>query len=161
MKSEFIYIALLRFYPKPFRTRFGAEMIRLFCDCYPESGVAGFWFQSLLDFLISVPREWRREFLRPDSDFDYTGLADAIMVSIVAGTLLLGWGMAGASFAIDIGMISRDDIFWRPATGVLFALLTLGIGALVGILSTWAAARSGRIDKRCSQLITSERITVR
>ena len=161
MKGEFVYVALLHFYPRPFRARFGAEMVRLFRDCYPESDIAGYWWSSLLDLVISVPREWRREFLRPDSNIDYTGLADAIMVSIVAGTLLLGWGMAGASFAIDIGIISGDDIFWKPTAGVIFAALTLGIGAGVGILSTWAAARSGRIDKLCSQPITSGRITVR
>jgi len=161
MKGEFVYVALLGLYPRPFRTRFGTEMLRLFQDCYPESGVVAFWFQSITDLFISVPREWRREFLRPDSDIDYTGLADAIMVSIVAGTLLLGWGMAGASFAIEIGVISGKSIFWKPAAGVLFAVLTLGIGVMVGVLSTWAAARSGRIDKVCSQLITSGRITVR
>jgi hypothetical protein len=161
MKGEFLFGALLYLYPKPFRTRFGEEMIRLFRECYPDSRAGRYWLDSLKDFFVSAPREWRREVYRPDSAIDYTGLADATMCSIVVGTLLLGWGMAGASFAINIGIISRDSLFWRPAAASLFIALTLFIGAFVGVLSTWAATRSGRIDKTCSQLITSGRITAR
>jgi hypothetical protein len=161
MKGELFYGALLYLYPKPFRTRFGAEMIRLFHDCYPDSRAFGFWLDSLKDFLVSAPREWRREICRPDSAIDYTGLADAIMGSIVVGTLLLGWGVAGASFAINIGIISGKSIFWGPAAGVLFTALTLAFGAMVGVLSTWAATRSGRNDKTCSQFIISGKITAR
>jgi len=161
MRGEFLYGALLYLYPKPFRTRFGEEMIRLFRECYPDSRVGRYWFDSLRDFFVSAPCEWRREICRPDRAIDYTGLADAIMCFIVVGTLLVGWGMAGASFAINIGVISSDSIFWRQAAASLFMALTLFIGAIVGVLSTWAATRSGRIDTTCSRLITSGRITAR
>ena len=56
---------------------------------------AGFWIETVKDLATSVPREWHREVCREDNSIDYTGLADAIMCSLVVGTLLLGWGLAG------------------------------------------------------------------
>ena len=161
MKAEALYSSLLLLYPKPFRNRFGGEMLHLYRDCYPDSGAARFWIETAKDLFISVPREWRREFCRDDSEIDYTGLADAFMCSVVVGTLLLGWGVLGATFARDLGVSAGDSIFLGPASETLFTFVTLAIAFLVGVLSTFAAARSGRIDTTCSQLITCEKTTAR
>ena len=147
-----LYSALLFLYPKPFRAHFGAEMLRLYQDCYPEGGGAGFWLETVKDLAASIPREWHREFCREDNSIDYTGLADAVMCSIVVGTLLLGWGSLGACFVLRVAV---------PEAGSLFAFVTLVTAVLVGIIAKFAAARSGVMDTTCSQLISYERTTVR
>jgi len=152
MKGQHLYSTLLHLYPKPFRTHFGPEMLRLYQDCCPASGRAGFWIETVKDLATSIPREWNREICRADSSIDYTGLADAIMCSIVVGSLLLSWGWMGARFARVLGV---------PEAGLLFAVVTVGTAVLVGVLAKFAAARSGVIDTTCSQLISYERTTVR
>jgi len=152
MTGQNIYSALLYLYPKPFRTHFGPEMLRLYQDCYPDTGSASFWIETVKDLATSIPREWHREFCREDNSIDYTGLADAVMCSIVVGTLLLGWGLVGAFFAHHFGV---------PEAGSLFAFVTIATAILVGVLAKFAAARSGVMDTTCSQLISYERTTVR
>jgi len=152
MKGPHLYSALLFLYPKPFRTHFGPEMLRLYQDCYPDSGSASFWIETMRDLATSIPREWHREFCRENNSIDYTGLADAVMCSIVVGTLLLGWGLVGAFFALHFGV---------PQAGSLFAFVTIGTAILVGAIAKYAAARSGVMDTTCSQFITYERTTVR
>ncbi|HLQ79038.1 MAG TPA: hypothetical protein VK210_16890 [Terriglobia bacterium] len=151
MTGEGLFNFLLVLYPRPFRMRFGDEMLRLYRDCYPNSGPFRLWVETLKDIAVSVPREWRREFYRDDSAIDYTGLIDAFMCTVVAGTLLLGWGFMGATFVRHFG----------PSAGLSFIFATLAIASLVGVLSTFAAARSGRIDTSCSLLITCEKTTAR
>jgi hypothetical protein len=152
MKGQHLYSALMYLYPKPFRNHFGPEMLRLYQDCYPETGSASFWIETVKDLATSIPREWHREFCREDNSIDYTGLADAVMCSIVVGTLLLGWGLVGGFFAHHYGV---------PEAGSLFAFVTIATAILVGVLAKFAAARSGVMDTTCSQLITYERTTVR
>jgi hypothetical protein len=152
MNGQHLYSALLFLYPKPFRTHFGPEMRRLYQDCYPESGGAGFWIETVKDLATSIPREWHREFCREDNSIDYTGLADWVMCSIVVGTLLLGWGLVGAFFALHFGV---------PEVGSLIAFVTIVTAILVGVLAKYAAARSGVIDTTCSPLISYERTTAR
>jgi hypothetical protein len=151
MKGQHLYSTLLLLYPKPFRTHFGPEMVRLYLDCYPGNSSAGFWFDTVKDLATSIPREWHREFCRDDNSIDYTGLADAVMCSIVVGTLLLGWGLLGADFALHLGI---------PRAELLFPVVTVATAVLVGVLAKFAAARSGVIDTTCSQLISYERTTV-
>jgi hypothetical protein len=159
MMGELFFGALLYLYPKPFRTRFGAEMIRLFRDCYPDSVLsASGWIPE--GFLVSAPREWRRETVVRTAPSITRDSPTPLCVPLLSGRCC--WvGYGGASFAIDIGIISGKSIFWGPAAGVLFTAFTLAIGVMVGVLSTWAATRSGRIDKTCSQFITSGKITAR
>jgi hypothetical protein len=152
MTGQHLYRGLLYLYPKPFQTHFGPEMLRLYQDCYPECGGAGFWIETVKDLATSIPREWYREFCRDDNSIDYTGLADAVMCSIVVGTLLFGWGLLGACFALHRRV---------PEAGLLFALVTIAMAVLVGIIAKYAAARSGVIDTTCSPLISYERTTVR
>jgi hypothetical protein len=152
MNGQHLYSTLLLLYPKPFRTHFGPEMLRLHQDCYLAGGGAGFWIETVKDLSTSIPREWHREFCREDNSIDYTGLADAVMCSIVVGTLLLGWGLVGAFFAHHFGV---------PEAGSLFAFVTIATAILVGALAKYAAARSGVLDTTCSQLISYERPTVR
>jgi hypothetical protein len=152
MKGQHLYSTLLLLYPKPFRIHFGPEMLRLYQDCHPGTRSTGFWIETVKDLATSIPREWHREFCREDNSIDYTGLADAVMCSIVVGTLLLGWGLVGAFFALHFGV---------PKVGPLFAFVTIATAILVGVLAKYAAARSGVIDTTCSPLISYERTTVR
>jgi hypothetical protein len=150
MKGQHLYSKLLLLYPKPFRIHFGPEMLRLYQDCHPGTRSTGFWIETVKDLATSIPREWHREFCREDNSIDYTGLADAVMCSIVVGTLLLGWGWTGARFARVLGV---------PGAGISFALVTVATAILVGIIAKYAAARSGVMDTTCSQLITYKRTT--
>jgi len=158
MNGERIYATLLGLYPKPFRARFGPEMIQWFRDSAADMPVHVLWLEVLKDCCAAVPREWRREIEREDGEIDYTGIADAFMVSLVVGTLLLGWGWAGAT--VTLGLNLEPGIFGGPSTIVLAALVTLGMAVLVGIISVLAVTRR-RTDMKCSQLINYERITVR
>ena len=153
MRGEMFYSALLMLYPKPFRARFGDEMIRLYRDCYPDMGPVALWVEALKDLTVSVPREWRREVDREDSEIDYTGLADAIMGTFVVGTLLLGWGWMGAAYVLKLGRVVQSSDFQFMVVMFVNALL-------VGGLSTFFAMRSNRIDTKCSLFINSEKHTV-
>jgi len=162
MTSEVIYTAIVFLYPKPFRARFGREMVQLFKDCYPDSNPAAFWIGALKDFAVSLPREWRREIQREDSEIDYTGITDAVMVSSVVCPLLLWWGWTSTVILLDLDPAAQDILLWS-AEGVFFiALATLAMACLVGVLSAMAAARTGRIDTTsCSKLVNCEKTTAR
>jgi hypothetical protein len=159
MNAQYLYGRFLLLYPKPFRSRFGGEMLRLHQDCYPANGRARFWIETLKDLAISVPSEWRREVCREDNEIDYTGIADAFMCTLVVGTLLLGWGWLGASVALEMGGLGGNGILRDSSAELLFTIMTLATAVLVGILGKFAAARSGVIDTTCSQLISYERTT--
>ena len=161
MKGETFYRTLLLLYPKPFRVRFGAEMIRFYRDCYPATGAAMLWGEALKDLFVSAPREWRREICREDSEIDYTGLADTFICSLVVGTLLLGWGVMGATFARNLEVMEGSRFFQGPAAGILFTLIMFATALLVGVLGTLVAARSGRVDSTSSKLINDEGTTAR
>lgn len=162
MTGELLYSAFLRLYPKPFRLRFGAEMLQLFRDCYPGAQPFQFWMATLSDFAVSVPREWQREVRREDSQIDYTAIGDAIMLAVVVTPILLWWGWIATIFLLNLDADAQNLLLWT-GTGVLFlALATLAMGSLVGLLSTIAAARTGRIDTTLwSKLENSGKVTAR
>ena len=97
MRREYsipVFCALLSLYPRRFRARFGEEMVQVFRDC--NDGSIVFWLRTFGDFAISLPREWQREVADPDSEIDYPGLADSVMLSMVVGANLLGLGSMAA-----------------------------------------------------------------
>jgi hypothetical protein len=146
MTGEFFYAALLSLYPKPFRLRFGAEMLQLYRDCYPGAPPVQFWMATLKDFVVSVPREWQREVRREDSAIDYTAIGEGIMVVGVVAPILLWWGWIGTVFVLNLD-VAAQNLWLLPGSGFLIlALATLTIGFLVGVVSTIAAARTGRIE---------------
>jgi hypothetical protein len=160
MTGQILYSTLLALYPKPFRTRFGEEMTQFFKDCYPDTRPIAFWIDTLSDFVVSVPREWRREFQRSRAPIDSTLVLDAIMVSSVVGPLLLWWGWIATVLLLDLDPEAQDILLWRPAAVLLTVLATLAMACLVGVLSAMAAARTGRIDT-CSKLVSYEKPTAR
>ena len=166
MTAELFYTVLLRFYPKPFRLRFGAEMLQLFRDCYPSAQAGAFWLATLRDFSVSVPREWqrqvRRQVRRQDSVIDYTAIGDAIMVGAVVTPILTWWGWIATIFLLNLDAVAQNLLLWSR-NGLLFlALATLAMGSLVGVLSTIAARRGARIyTTPWSKLANSGRITAR
>jgi hypothetical protein len=160
MTLEIFYTALLHLYPKPFRVRFGGEMLQLFRDCYPDARPAAFWIETFKDFAVSIPREWRREIQREDSKIDYTALTDALMVSSVVGPLLLWWGWIATVVLLDLRPDAQNVLQWNPVGIFLVVLATLSMSCLVGVVS--AAARTGRIDTTpWSKLANCEKPTAR
>jgi hypothetical protein len=162
MKGELIYGSLLLLYPKSFRARFGREMLQFFRDCRPETRAAAFWIDTLRDLVVSVPREWGREIQREDSAIDYTGLTDALMVTSVVVPMLLWLGWAVTVILLDLDPHAQDTLRWSTVAVILIVLATLAMSCLVGVLSTMAAARTGRIDTTpWSKLGTSGKPTAR
>ena len=162
MKGQLLYASLLLLYPKPFRARFEREMLQFFRDCYPEARPTTFWIDTLRDLAVSVPREWRREVQREDSAIDYTGLTDALMVTSVAGPMLLWLGWIVTVIFLDLDPHAQDALRWSTAAVLIIPLASLAMSCLVGVLSTMAAARTGRIDTTpWSKLGTSGKTTAR
>jgi hypothetical protein len=153
MTGETLYATLLTFYPRSFRTRFGAEMMQFYRDCYPAAKPAVFWIDTLRDFAVSVPREWRREIQCGRTAIDSTLVVDVVMVSSVVCPLLLWWGWIATVVLLDLDPGAQDILLWSPAGIVLIAIATLAMACLVGILSAMAAGRVGRIDTAsCSKV---------
>ena len=147
-----IYEALLSLYPDRFRARFGAEMLQIFGDCLRVEHGAGLlllWVRTLADLAGSLPREWRNEFVVADGELDYTGMADAFMITIVAGTNLLCWGAAGSALAVGVTGGLFD--YSRPVANVLLGLMTLPMAVIIGIVSALIVARVSRIE--CNRII--------
>jgi hypothetical protein len=141
-----IYEALLSLYPDRFRARFGAEMLQIFGDCLRTEQGAGFvslWMRTLADLARSLSREWRNEFVMADGELDYTGIADAFMITIVAGTNLLGWGAAGSALAVGVTGLFE---YSQSAANVLLGLMTLPMAAFIGIVSALIVARVSRVE---------------
>jgi len=154
MTGATLYSALLILYPKSFRTRFGGEMLQLFKDCYPDASLVSFWMDTLRDFAVSVPREWRREVQIGRTAIDSTIVVDVIMVSSVVGPLLLWWGWIATVVLLDLDLDAQNRLLWNPVGVFLIVVATLTMAALVGVLSAMAAARTGRIDTTsCSKLV--------
>ena len=141
-----VYGTLLSLYPDRFRARFSAEMIQIFRDCVNDQhGVPSLVFcvRMLMDLAFSLPREWRREVWSLDVNLDYTGLADAFMITVVVGTNLIGWGAAGAAFAVGLTGIME---YSQSAATVLLGIMTVPIAAIIGILSAVIVARVSRVE---------------
>ncbi len=69
--SERVYTALLWLYPPTFRREYGPDMLQSFRDtlrdetrCRGRRGVLRTWAITLGDLVVSLPREWPREFRR-------------------------------------------------------------------------------------------------
>ena len=144
--STRIYGALLSLYPNRFRARFGAEMLQIFRDCLNVTEglqLIHFWIRALNDLGFSLFREWRRATVPVDGQVDYTGLADAFMITLVVGTNLIGWGAASAAFAVGLtGIMSYS----RSAANVLLGVMTLPMAAMIGIASALIVARVSRVE---------------
>lgn len=145
--SDCVYRTFLSFYPVRFRRHFAAEMVRLFKDCSRleiETGkLPTFWLRTIKDVALSIPAEWRREMERPDREVDYTGLADAFMITVVVGTNLIGWGSFGAAVMLHWTLPGIMD-YWNSATAILIGIVTLTMAGLIGTILTLVVARIGR-----------------
>ena len=91
MKGQNLYNTLLLLYPKPFRTHFGSEMLRLYQDCYPGTSSAGLWIEIVKDLATSIPREWHREICWRNSSIDYTGARFARGLGVPEAGLLFAF----------------------------------------------------------------------
>jgi len=143
-----IFSRLLHLYPARFRRRFAREMAQIFADCFNGPG---FWVGTLKDFAISLPREWHREWTAPDSEIDFTGILDLVLVSIIVGSNLIGWGWLAAAVTLHINS-SVGDLFnpqltanaWYTVALPLLVVVTIAMAALIGILCAVVVGRMGR-----------------
>jgi hypothetical protein len=147
--SDCIYRTFLSLYPARFRRHFGTEMAQIFRDCCrseAETGkLSGLWLRTLKDLSLSVPTEWRREMERPDSEFDYTGLVDTFMITLVVGTNLIGWGCLGAAAMLHWTLPGIME-YWNTAATILFGIVTLPMAGLIGTIFALLVARIGRSE---------------
>jgi hypothetical protein len=148
-----LYSALLLLYPARFRVRFGEEMRQLFQDCCEiESqrdsfiGLCRVWCRTLTDLSNSLGREWRRELILMEPEIDYTGLADSFIVTVIVGTILLGWGWVAAVIVLNITTPHIFEYYASLAT-ILAVVVTISMAALIGILSALVVGRSGRPER--------------
>jgi hypothetical protein len=147
-RHVYIYGVLQQLYPVRFRSRFGREMLQVFSDCY--DGSARTWLVTLKDLAVSIPREWRRELTAEDSAIDFTGIMDAIVVSIVVGSNLIGWGWLAAAFTLRLTTVSDllnpdfGSTSWYTIAMILMVVVTIAMAALIGMLSALIVGRIGR-----------------
>src|SRR5262245_56294680 len=130
MTGETLYSALLILYPKSFRTRFGGEMLQLFKDCHSDANPVSFWTDTLRDFAVSVPREWRHEIQSGRTAIDSTIVVDVIMVSSVVGPLLLWWGWIATAVLLDLDLDAHNLFLSNPAAVFLIVAATLAMACL-------------------------------
>lgn len=131
LASSWCYTALLTLYPIEFRARFGREMAQVFRDCCSDQlrdggvvGLGGFWLRTLLDLVVSVPRERRRALLYAEDLGMRTGsLIDSIVLLAIIGSHLL---MAGTAIALWL-----PHAYGSPR-GFLFVAATIAL-ALGGV----------------------------
>ena len=161
MKGAAVYTLLLLLYPKRFRVRFATEMLRLYQDCFPASGSRVYWFELLKDLAVSVPREWRRELGHRSTGyaFDYPGILDTAVCSLIVGSLLLSWGLIGATYALESGLQTGSTLWSGSHKDILFPVVALATTMIVGTLGRYAASRGGRIETLCSQPGNSGKFT--
>jgi hypothetical protein len=100
----------------------------------------------LTDFSSSLGREWRRELVLVEPEIDYTGLADSFIVTVVVGTILLGWGWVAAVFVLNITTPHIFEYYASLAT-ILAVVVTISMAALIGMLSALIVGRSGRPER--------------
>ena len=147
---ERIFDALLQLYPARFRRHFGREMSQIFADCFENR--LSFWLATFKDLAISLLREWNREWTAPDSQIDFTGIVDFILVSIVVGFNLMGWGWLAAAVTLHVDATMGPSLspqltasYWYTiALTLLFAVTFISMAALIGILSALVVGRMGR-----------------
>jgi hypothetical protein len=136
---ERVYRALLRLYPKPFRTRFGDELVQLTGDLLRDAregrgrgGVAETWLRLLLDIALTAPAE----------HLEQRRLAHSLSRPASGVTKALGLlGIVGGAFLLA-GIIPNLPWFW-----VIFnlRLVPFEAGAIAVILAVHAVqARRSR-----------------
>ena len=64
-----LYRGLLQYYPEKFQRKYGAEMLRTFRDTLQDATLGGrlpsFWWESLVDSVVSIRRERRAARITP------------------------------------------------------------------------------------------------
>src|SRR5579862_1851095 len=98
-----IYAVLLRLYPSRFRGRFGAQMLQLFQDSYPQAegmltaASFDFWRLTFLDLACSLGGEWRQTLVKPRKlGFPVRQWADSLVIPFTVLGYLLVEGNLGA-----------------------------------------------------------------
>jgi len=148
-----IYGVLLSLYPARFRRRFGAQMLQLFQDSYPQAEAVltaaslDFWRLTLLDLACSLGGEWRRALVKPRKlGLPIRQWADSLVIPFTVLGYLLVEGNLGA------GLIRTPAVYpWMGACTddwrFLLCMVSTGMAiaatlALLGVLSAIITARN-------------------
>ncbi len=126
------YRTLTLLYPKAFRDHYHDDLVQAHDDLLCDLGPARAWSRTGVDLLVTVPR-YRLETIMNNRNGN-TGL------HVVIGALIV----VAAGVALD--------------AGVAFALIPLGLAAVLAITQRTALARSLRtpeLDRRRRRLVTS------
>lgn len=136
-----VYRLLLRGYPSAFRAEYGTQMAQLFRDCYlAESrlggtGLAFFWFRTLLDFIRTAPQEHLDNLGKENSTMKNSG-RDAIALLGCLGII------AAAFFLLSYGRKHEASAILMFGN-VLDALVVTG---LIGNLIVFLLVKTTRLD---------------
>lgn len=136
-----VYRLLLRGYPSAFRAEYGTQMAQLFRDCYlAESrlggtGLAFFWFRTLLDFIRTAPQEHLDNLGKENSTMKHSG-RDAIALLGCLGII------AAAFFLLSYGRKHEASAILMFGN-VLDALVVTG---LIGNLIVFLLVKTTRLD---------------
>ena len=135
---ERVYRALLRLYPKPFRTRFGDELVQLFGDVLRDAregsggrgGTGGAWLRILADIALTAPAE----------HLDQRRVAHSLTRPTSAATKALGVVGILGGLVLVAGYIPSID--WRGLFVLRLILFNAGTIAIVIAVHRRQAARS-------------------
>jgi hypothetical protein len=121
---ERAYRALLRLYPKPFRTRFGDELVQLTGDLLRDAregrgrgGVAETWLRLLLDIALTAPAE----------HLDQRRLAHSLTRPPSIAVRVMGLAGVAGGFALVAAFLPHPP--WTPETFNL-RLVVFSAGAI-------------------------------
>ena len=156
---ERVYRALLRLYPKPFRIRFGDELVQLFGDVLRDAregrggrgGTGGAWLHILADIALTAPAEHldqRRiahSLTRPAS----TATKALGLLGIVGGILLVSVWIPVLRFVPETSNLARLVLFDLGAIAIALAVVRgwSGVSRLIApaavatvLANTWGLA---------------------
>lgn len=114
------YRALVRLYPRDFRSDYGADLDQLFADLVDRDGAAAAWRRTVVDLAATLPRYRLETFM---SSRRSTAALVAVIAALVVGavvTFAVGFGPAAAVLlllAVGIAAAERSQLArsLRPA----------------------------------------------
>ena len=104
-----VYRALVRLYPRDFRSDYGDDLDQLFADLVDRDGAAAAWRRTLVDLAATVPR-YRLETVMTSRRS--TAVLIAVIAMLVGGavaTLAAGFGLPAALlFLLAVGIAAAE-----------------------------------------------------
>lgn len=108
-----LYRSLVRLYPRPFRDRYGDDLVQHFADLVRDRGHAAAWARTAVDLIVTVPR-YRLEAVMSE-DRSATALTAAVAGLAAAGLFMvvlmgLAAGLLAVFAAVVLGVAQRGRL---------------------------------------------------